>query len=160
MWGQQSSIDMDVKKNNQSVDMKIKREDDEISIGSKDSYSQMSLGLKPDEYQEDSFLEIKRDNLKRKKNLNRDCCRKTLDCHEDYFLMKLYEEKLERMKVEKKMDEEIDRNMKNQEMKHQEILHEIKKCKAAIYKLSKRKWKIHLSYNDERVMETRNGRET
>ena len=151
---------MDVKKNNQGVDMKIKREDDEISIGSQDSYSQRSLGLEPDEYQEDSFLEIKRENLKRKKNLNRDCCRKTLDCHEDYFLMKLHEEKIERMKVEKKMelklkDEEIDRNMKNQE-----ILHEIKKCKAAIYKLSKRKWKIHLSYNHERVMETRNGRET
>ena len=89
-----------------------------------------------------------------------DCCRKTLDYHEDYFLMKLHKEKIERRKVEKKMelklkDKEIDRNMKNRE-----ILHEIKKCKAAIYKLLKRKWKIHLSYNDERVMETRNGRET
>ena len=107
--------------------------------------------MEPDEYQEDSFLEIKRENLKRKKNLNRDCCRKTLDCHEDYFLMKLHEEKIERMKVEKKMNEEIDRNMKNRE-----ILHEIKKCKTAIYKLLKHKWKIQLSYNDENKKWSRN----
>ena len=155
---------MNVKKNNQGVDMKIKREDDEISIGSQDSYSQRSLGLEPDEYQEDSFLEIKRENLRRKKNLNMDCCRKTLDCHENYFLIKLHKEKREREreKVEKKMNEEIDRNIKNQE-----ILSEIKKCKKAIYKLLKRKWKIQLRYNDdddeddddERVMETRNGQE-
>ena len=51
-------------------------------------------------------------------------------------------------------DEENDRNKKNQEN-----LHEIRKCKAAIYKISKHKWKIHLSYNHEGVMETRNGSE-
>ena len=147
-----------MKRNNQGVDMKIKREDDEISIGSQDSYSQRSLGLETDEYEEDSFLELKKENLKRWKNLNMDCCRNTLDFHEDYFLMKSHKEKGERMKVEEKMNEEIDRNIKNQE-----ILHEIKKCKKAIYKLLKRKWKIQLRYNDdddERVMETRNGQET
>ena len=97
-------------------------------------------------YQEDSFLEIKKENLKTRKNLNRDCCRNTLDHHQEFFLMKLCEEKI---KVEKKLelklkDEEIDRNKKNHE-----ILHEINKCKVAIYKLSRRKWKIHLSYNDK-----------
>ena len=85
--------------------------------------------------------------MKRRKNLNRDCCRKTLDNHQDFFLIKLREEKIERTKVEKKLeskikDEEIDRNKKNHE-----ILHEINKCKAAIYKLSRRKWKIDLIYN-------------
>ena len=145
---------MDMKRINQGVDNK--REDDEISIGSQDSYSQRSLGSEQDMYQEDSFLEIKKENLKRRKNLNRDCCRKTLDHHQDFFLMKLREEKIERTKLEKKMelklkDEEIDRNKKNLE-----ILHEINKCKAAIYKLSKSKWKIHLSYNRQQVMETRN----
>ena len=99
---------MDVKRINQGVYKKRKREDDdEISIGSLDSYSQRSLGLEPDEYQEDSFLEIKKENLKRKKNLNRDCCRKTLDCHEDYFLMKLCEEKIERTKVEKNYSDRV-----------------------------------------------------
>ena len=51
---------MDVKRINQGVDMKRKREEDEISIGSQDSYRQRSFGSEPDEYQEDSFLEIKR----------------------------------------------------------------------------------------------------
>ena len=152
-----------MKRNNQGVDMKLKREDDdEISIGPQDSYSQRSLGSEPDDYEEDSFLEIKRegDLRRRRKNLNKDCCRKTLDYHEDYFLKKLYKEKRERMKVEKKMNEEIDRNIKNWE-----ILHEIIKCKTAIYKVLKRKWKIQLIYNDddddddERVMGTRNGQE-
>ena len=54
---------MDMKRINQGVDNK--REDDEISIGSQDSYSQRSLGSEPDEYQEDSFLEIeKKEKLK------------------------------------------------------------------------------------------------
>ena len=70
MGGQQSSIGMDAKRINQGVDKKRKREDDEISIGSQDSYSQRSLGSEPDEYQEDSFLEIKKENLKRRKNFN------------------------------------------------------------------------------------------
>ena len=126
-----------------------KREDDEISIGSQDSYSQSSLVSEQDMYQEDSFLEIKKENLKTRKNLNRDCCRKTLDNHQDFLLMKLNEEKIEQTKLEKKLESkikdcEIDRNKKNHE-----ILHEINKCKAAIYKLSRRKWKIHLSYNDK-----------
>ena len=103
--------------------------------------------MEPDEYKEDSFLEMKKENLKRRNNLNRDCYRKTLDNHQDFFLMKLHEEKIERTKLEKKLESkikdcEIDRNKKNHE-----ILHEINKCKAAIYKLSRRKWKIHLSYN-------------
>ena len=41
------------------------------------------------------------------------------------------------------MDEEIDRNKKNLE-----ILHEVNKCKAAIYKLWKRKCKIEVSYHN------------
>ena len=41
-----------------------KRENDEISIGSQDSYSQRNLGLETDVYQEDSFLEMKKENLK------------------------------------------------------------------------------------------------
>ena len=73
-----------------------------------------------------------------------DCCRKTLDCHEQYFLMKLHKEKREREKIEKKMNEDIDRNIKNRE-----ILREIKKCKKAIYILLKRKWKIQLRYNND-----------
>ena len=94
-----------------------KQEDDEISIGSQDSYSQSSLVSEQDMYQEDSFLEIKKENLKRRKNLNMDCCRKTLDNHQDFFLMKLHEEKIERRKFEKKLelkikDCEIDRNKK------------------------------------------------
>ena len=133
------------KSSNGGVDMKIKRQDDEISIGQEDSYSQRSLGSEPDDYEEDSFLEIERgENLKRRKNLNMDCCRKTLDCHEQYFLMKLHKEKRKREKIEKKMNEDIDRNIKNRE-----ILREIKKCKKAIYILLKRKWKIQLRYNND-----------
>ena len=135
------------KSSNQGVDMKLKREDDddEISIGPQDSYSQRSLGSEPDDYEEDSFLEIERgENLKRRKNLNMDCCRKTLDCHEQYFLMKLHKEKREREKIEKKMNEDIDRNIKNRE-----ILREIKKCKKAIYILLKGKWKVQLRYNND-----------
>ena len=96
MGGQQSSIGMDVKRINQGVYKKRKREDDEeISIESLDSYSKRSLGLEHDEYQEDYFLEIKKENLKRKKNLNRDCCRKTLDCHEEQTKVeKIFELKL------------------------------------------------------------------
>ena len=131
------------KSSNEGVDMKIKRQDDEeISIGQEDSYSQRSLGSEPDDYEEDSFLEIERgEKLKRKKNLNMDCCRKTLDCHEQYFLMKLHKEKRKREKIEKKMNEDIDRN--------REILREIKKCKEAIYILLKGKWKVQLIYNDD-----------
>merc|ERR1711954_480009 len=113
---------MDMERISQGVDNK--REDDEISIGSLDSYSQRSLESEPDEYHEDSFLEIKKENLKRKKNLNRDCCRKTLDCHEYYFFMKLREEKKEQTKVEKLLeiklkDKEIDRNKKNLQILHE-----------------------------------------
>ena len=74
----------------------------------------------------------------------------------------MHKEKREREKIEKKMNEDIDRNIKNRE-----ILREIKKCKKAIYILLKGKWKVQLRYNndddeedDEWVMETRNGRET
>ena len=136
-------MDMNMKKSsNGGVDMKIKRQDDEISIGQEDSYSQRSLGSEPDDYEEDSFLEIERgENLKRKKNLNMYCCRKTLNCHEQYFLMKLHKEKRKREKIEKKMNEDIDRN--------REILREIEKCKEAIYKLLKGEWKVQLRYNND-----------
>ena len=42
-----------------------------------------------------------------------------------------------------------DRNKKNYE-----ILHKIRKCKAAIYKILKRKLKMYLTYNHEGEMET------
>ena len=73
MGGQQSSIEMDVNRINQSVDRKRKREDDDeddMSIGSMDSYSDRSLESEPDD-----FLDMKKEYLKRKKNLNRDCYR-------------------------------------------------------------------------------------
>ena len=84
----------------------IKKEDeDSQSLGSQDSYSQRSLTTQPDdEYQEDSFVtttpsppppptkkptqeyqevlfeNIKRDYLRRKKNINKECCRRTVEC--------------------------------------------------------------------------------
>ena len=51
------------KSSNGGVDMKIKRQDDEISIGQEDSYSQRSLVSEPDDYEEDSFLEIERGRI-------------------------------------------------------------------------------------------------
>ena len=75
---------MDVNRTNQSVYKKRKRrhgDEEDMSKGSMDSYSDRSLESEPDE-----FLNIKKEYLKRKKNLNRDCCRETLDCHENYFL--------------------------------------------------------------------------
>ena len=133
-----------------------KREDDEISIGTRDTYSQRSLTTQPDEYQEDSFLmietgnsemngyeensflDIKRDYLRRKKNLNKECCRRTLEYNEDYFLMKIREEELERAKLEKKKNNlklKYEENVRNK--KNDEILCEIRKCKAAIKKILK-----------------------
>ena len=110
---------MNVGKNN-----KIKREEeeeeDEISIGTQDTYSQRSLTTQEDdEYKEDSFLlietgnsemgdaensflDIKRDYLRRKKNVNKECCRRTLEYNEDYFLMRIREKELEREKLEKR----------------------------------------------------------
>ena len=88
MGGQQSSIEMDENRINESVDRKRKREDDDeddMSIGSMDSYSERSMESEPDD-----FLDIKKD-----------CCRENLDCHENYFLIKLHEEKIEQTKVEK-----------------------------------------------------------
>ena len=90
---------MDVNRINQSVYKKRKREhgdDEDMSIGSMDSYSDRSL-------ESDEFLNIKKEYLQRKKNLNRDCCRETLDCQENYFLMKLHEEQIEQIKLEKKI---------------------------------------------------------
>ena len=154
---------MNVGKNN-----KIKREDDgEISIGTQDTYSQRSLTTQEDdEYKEDSFLlietgnsemgddensflDIKRDYLRRKKNLNKKCCRRTLEYNEDYFLMKINEKELEMAKLEKKHEDNF-RNKKNDE-----ILCEIRKCKAAIKKISKHKMKVYLNCNREGGMETR-----
>ena len=76
---------------NQSVYKKRKREhgeEEDMSIGSMDSYSDRSLESEPYE-----VLDIKKENFKRKKNINRDCCWETLDCHENCFLMKLHEVK-------------------------------------------------------------------
>ena len=46
-------------------------------------------------------------------------------------------------------EEKIERNKKDLE-----ILQEVNKCKAAIYKLWKQKLKIHITYNHEREVET------
>ena len=107
----------------------IKKEDEEgESLGSQDSYSQRSLTTQPDEYQEDSFLmietenleygeneflDIKRDYLRRKKNLNKECCRRTLEYNEDYFLMKIHEKELEMAKLEKKKKLKYEENVRN-----------------------------------------------
>ena len=141
----------------------IEKEDEEgESQGSQDSYSQRSLTTQPDEYQEDSFLmietenleygeneflDIKRDYLRRKKNLNKECCRRTLEYNEDYFLMKIHEKELEMAKLEKKKKLKYEENVRNK--KNDEILCEIRKCKAAIKKISKDKLKVYLTYNRE-----------
>ena len=134
---------------------KIKREDDdEISIGTQDTYSQRSTTQ--EEYKEDSFLVIKTDNsqpdndenslsniktnyLRRKKNMNKECCRRTLEYNEDYLLMRIRE-------LEKN-------NLKLKNVRNDEILHEIKECKAAIKEASIRKiiykHKVYLKCNHE-----------
>ena len=161
---------MNVGKNN-----KIKREDDgEISIGTQDTYSQNSTHV-DNEYKEDSFLlidtgdsemsggddensflNIKRDYLRRKKNLNRECCRRTLQYNEDYFHMRIREKELEREKLEKKKNNlklKYEENVRN--MKNAKILHEIRECKAAIRKAAirkiiyKHKLKVYLKCNHE-----------
>ena len=161
---------MNVGKNN-----KIKREDDgEISIGTQDTYSQNST-QEDNEYKEDSFLlietgdsemgggddensflDIKRDYLRRKKNLNKECCRRTLEYNEDYFLMRIREKELEREKLEKKKNNlklKYEENVRN--MKNAKILHEIRECKAAIRKAAirkiiyKHKLKVYLKCNHE-----------
>merc|ERR1712243_424398 len=84
---------------------------------------------------ENSFLNIKRDYLRRKKNLNRECCRRTLQYNEDYFHMRIREKELEREKLEKKKNNlklKYEENVRN--MKNAKILHEIRECKAAIRK--------------------------
>ena len=137
----------------------FKKEDEEgESLGSQNSYSQRSLTTQPDEYQEDSFLmietenleygeneflDIKRDYLRRKKDLNKECCRRILEYNEDYFLMKIHEKELEISQLEKTHEENV-RNKKNDE-----ILCEIRKCKAAIKKILKDKLKVHSTYNCE-----------
>ena len=167
---------------------KIKREDDcDISIGTQDTYSQNST-QEDDEYKEDSFLlietensevnddensflDIKRDYLRRKKNVNKECCRRILEYNEDYFLMRIREKELEREKLDKiernklkvKYEENV-RNMKNAKILHEngkilhenaKILHEIRECKAAIRKATIRKIiykdriKVYLKCNRE-----------
>ena len=158
---------------------KIKREDDgEISIGTQDTYSQNSTHA-DNEYKEDSFLlietgdsemsgggggdndensflDIKRDYMRRKKNLNRECCRRTLQYNEDYFHMRIREKELEREKLEKKKNNlklKYEENVRN--MKNAKILHEIRECKAAIRKAAirkiiyKHKLKVYLKCNHE-----------
>ena len=134
----------------------IKKEDeDSESLG---SYSQRSLKTQPDEYQEDSFVitensehqevlfqDIKRDYLRRKKNMNKECCRRTLEYNEDYMFMRIREKELEMAKLEKK--KKYEENVRNK--KSDEILTEIRKCETAIKKISKDKLKVYLTYNRE-----------
>ena len=153
---------------------KIKREDDcDISIGTQDTYSQNST-QEDDEYKEDSFLlietgnsevnddensflDIKRDYLRRKKNVNKECCRRILEYNEDYLLMRIREKELEREKLDKiernKLKVKYEENVRN--MKNAKILHEIRECKAAIRKAAirkiiyKHKIKVYLKCNHE-----------
>ena len=156
---------------NFEMSYKIKREeegDDEISIGTQDTYSQRSTTQ--EEYKEDSFLliktdnsqldensfsNIKRDYSRRKKNMNKECCRRTLEYNEEYFLMRIREKEVEREKLEKN-----NLKLKYQEnVRNDDILHEIRECKAAIKKASIRKiiykHKVYLKCNHEpREMQT------
>ena len=162
---------MNVGKNNN----KIKREhddDDDISIGTQDTYSThadneykedsfllIETGdsqMSGDNDDENSFLNIKRDYLRRKKNLNRECCRRTLQYNEDYFHMRIREKELETEKLEKKKNNlklKYDENVRN--MKNAKILHEIRECKAAIRKAAirkiiyKHKLNVYLKCNHE-----------
>ena len=140
----------------------IKKEDEEDSqsLGSQDSYSQRSLTTQPDdEYQEDSFVtttpsspppppspplptqeyqevlfeNIKRDYLRRKKNINKECCRRTVECNEHWIDFRIHENELEMAKLEKK--KKYEENVRNK--KSDEILTEIRKCEKAIKKISK-----------------------
>ena len=137
----------------------IKKEDEEYSqsLGSQDSYSQRSLTTQPDyddEYQEDSFVtstpsspppplptqevlfeNIKRDYLRRKKNINKECCRTTVECNEHWIDVRIQESKLEIVKLEKKKRKYEEENVRNK--KSDEILTEIRKCEKAIKKISK-----------------------
>ena len=147
---------------NFEMSYKIKREeeeDDEISIGTQDTYSQRSTTQEDGEYKEEedslfliktdnsqpdenSFSNIKRDYLRRKKNMNKECCRRTLEYNEYYFLMIIHEKELEKNNLKLK-------NVRNDD----EILHEIRECKAAIKKASIRKiiykHKVYLKCNHE-----------
>ena len=140
----------------------IKKEDeDSQSLGSQDSYSQRSLTTQPDEYQEDSFVtttpttkptqeyqevlfqNIKRDYLRRKKNINNECCRRTVECNEHWIDFRIHENELEMAKLEKK--KKYEENVRNK--KSDEILTEIRKCEKAIKKISKEKLKVYLTIN-------------
>ena len=137
----------------------IKKEDEEgESLGSQDSYSQRSLTTQPDEYQEDSFVttttpteeyqevlfqNIKRDYLRRKKNINKECCRRTVEYNENWVEFRIHENELEMAKLEKK--KKYEENVRNK--KSDEILTEIRKCEKAIKKISKEKLKVYLTIN-------------
>ena len=161
---------MNVGKNNNNK--RQEEEDDDISIGTQDTYSTLHAD---NEYKEDSFLlidtgdsemsggddensflNIKRDYLRRKKNMNSECCRRTLQYNEDYFHMRIREKELEREKLEKKKNNlklKYEENVRN--MKNAKILHEIRECKAAIRKAAirkiiyKHKLKVYLKCNHE-----------
>ena len=79
--------------------------------------------------------------MRRKKNLNKGCCRRTLEYNEDYFLLKIREKELEMAKLEKKKKLKYEENIINK--KNDEILCEIRKCKAAIKKISKDILKVY-----------------
>ena len=61
--------------------------------------------------------------------------------------MKIREKELERAKLEKKKKLKYEENVRNK--KNDEILCEIRKCKAAIKKILKDKLKVYLTYNCE-----------
>ena len=99
---------------NESVTKFVQKdEEDSESLGSEDSYSDRSLTSEQDAYEEDSFIiiekehqevsfqNIKREYLRKKKNINKECCRGTLEKTEDYFIMKLREKELEIRKLMK-----------------------------------------------------------
>ena len=160
---------MNVGKNN-----KIKREDDgEISIGTQDTYSQRSLtNQEDDEYKEDSFLlidtgdsevgddensflDIKRDYLRRKKNVNKECCRRTLEYNEDYFLMRIREKELEREKIEKKKNNLCCR--RTLEYNEDYFLMRIHEKELEREKLEKKKNNLKLKY-EENVRNMKNAK--
>ena len=80
-----------------------KEEEDEISIGTQATYSQRSTtqqdsslliktdNSQPDDDDENSLSNIERDYLRRKKNMNKECCRRTLEYNEDYLLLRICE---------------------------------------------------------------------
>ena len=96
-------------------------------IGSEDSFSERSLTSEPNKYEKDSFtvfeseceekeyesgcseceekefVEIKKNYLRRKKNIKKECCRRSVESIEDYLLMKIRENELQMRKLHLKL---------------------------------------------------------